>query len=55
MSLAAKVTGVNSSTSMVEPKSVKNCATASRPVRTPYQGAAVELASAAQSTSSVTA
>ena len=48
-------TGVNSSTSMVEPNSAKNFATASLPWRTPYHGAAVPAASAAQSTSSVTA
>src|SRR5215470_11731490 len=40
---------------MVEPKSAKNCPTASLPWRTPYHGAAFPAASAAQSTSSVTA
>src|SRR5690348_10147617 len=55
VSLAANETGVNSWTSMVEPNAVKNSATASLPFRTPYHGAAVELVSAAQSTSSVTA
>ena len=46
---------MNSSTSMVEPKSEKNTTTASLPWRTPYHGAADEAASAAQSTLSVTA
>src|SRR6201987_6073867 len=55
VSLAANDTGVNSSTSMVEPKSAKNAANASLPRRTPYHGAPDEAASAAQSTSSVTA
>jgi hypothetical protein len=55
VSLAAKASGVNSSTSMVEPNAAKNAATASLSCRVPYQGAAAELASAAQSTSSVTA
>src|SRR5262249_29880520 len=55
VSLAAIETGVNSSTSMVEPKSAKNCPTASLPWRTPYHGAAFPAASAAQSTSSGTA
>src|SRR6202012_2256429 len=55
VSLAAMETGVNSSTSMVEPNSAKNAATPSLPCLTPYHGAAAPAASAAQSTSSVTA
>ena len=49
MLLAAKEMGVNSWISMAEPNAVKNAATASLPCRTPYQGAAVEVVSVAQS------
>jgi hypothetical protein len=53
--LAAKEIGVKSSAFMVEPNVAKNSMTASLPCRTPYQGAASEAASAAQSMSSVRA
>jgi len=53
VSLAARLTGVNSLTSTVDPKSRKNRRTWSWLVQIPYQGAAPAGPSAAQSTSSV--
>ena len=49
------MSGVNSSTSIAAPKSLKKLATPSVPRRDPYQGAASDAVSELQSTSSETA